>query len=418
MVSHAVRTRDRWTHGQAIDLAHEMTSLALAVVGETLFGEDLAPYERRLGRVLATALAAIDPLVALVAPRKRLLPARERLLAIVSEIVARRRCEGREGDDLLGLLIAAADDPSDEAQLHDDVMTMLLAGHDTIANAMTWTWTCLAEHPDADARLAREIDTVLGGRLPTVQDLPQLPYARGVLSEALRLRPPAWILARSAVERAVIGDVTIPEGAVVLMSSYLVHRDARFFPDPLAFRPERWIGNDPRARPRLAYFPFGAGRRSCVGESFAWMEGVLVLSVLAARWRLEIARRAGDVDLRITLRPRGPVAAVPRERAAPDIAVPAAGAGEPAAGVHELIARRVAGVSAPAGAALADDMLLGAEGVGLDSVGVVELLLDCETTFGVRLPPDLADSGALTVGGLVALVRKAIDGLEARSAAS
>jgi cytochrome P450/acyl carrier protein len=406
MVSHAIRTRDRWENGQMIDLAHEMTALALAVVGETLFGEDLAAYERRLGRVLATALASLDPLVALVAPRKRLLPARDRLLAIVSEIVQRRRREGREGDDLLGLLLEAAVDQSDERQLHDDVLTMLLAGHDTIANAMTWTWACLAERPDIDAQLAREVETVLEGRLPTVKDLPQLGYVRGVLAEALRLRPPAWLLARGAIAPAHIGDTTIPEGAVVLMSSYIVHRDPRFFDDPLAFRPERWLEGEARSRPKLSFFPFGAGRRSCVGEPFAWMEGVLVLSVLAARWRLELAGQPAEVDLRITLRPRGAIAAIPRDRRERHVAVPAATASTPASGVRVVIVRRVPLQSVDE---IGDEMPLGADGLGLDSVGVVELLLECETAFGVRLPADLAEAGGLTVGRLVAVVGQALD---------
>jgi cytochrome P450/acyl carrier protein len=415
MVSHAVRTRDRWANGQVVDLVHEMTALALAVVGETLFGEDLAPYERRLGRVLATALASLDPLVALVAPRKRLLPARERLLAIVAEIIARRRRDGRDGDDLLGLLLAAAGDAADDAQLQDDVLTMLLAGHDTIANAMTWTWTCLAEHPEIDARLVREVDAVLGERLPTVKDLPQLGYVRGVLAEALRLRPPAWLLARGAVEPVRLGEVSIPAGAVVLMSAYIVHRDARFFPEPLAFRPERWIDADANPRPRLSYFPFGAGRRSCVGEPFAWMEGVLVLSVLAARWRLDVASQPADVDLRITLRPRGPVAAVPRLRRERAVDVPAAVARSPDIAVRAIVARR-AGSLDPA--TLASDVPLGADGLGFDSVAVVELLLECETAFEVRLPPDLSETGGLTLGRLISIVVAAVESRQARPAAS
>jgi acyl carrier protein len=185
----------------------------------------------------------------------------------------------------------------------------------------------------------------------------------------------------------------------------------------LAFRPERWLDADARARPRLAFFPFGAGRRACVGEPFAWMEGVLVLSVLAARWRLEITGQPADVDLRITLRPRGTVAAIPRDRREHDRIPPAARVGERSVGVRQLIAHRVSSPGGPG--VLADDVPIGADGLGLDSVGVVELLLDCETAFGVRLPPDLAEAGSLTVGRLVALVGNAIDGHEgARSAVS
>jgi cytochrome P450 len=181
---------------------------------------------------------------------------------------------------------------------------------------MTWTWTHVASHPDVDARLALEIETVVGDRLPTVDDLPQLVYTRAVLAEALRLRPPAWLLARKALEAVRIGDVDVPAGAIVLMSSYVVQRDPRFFVRPLEYNPSRWLEAHPSGRPKLAYFPFGAGRRSCIGESFAWMEGVLVLATLAQRWKLELADGPGEVDLRITLRPRGEVRMIPRARRA------------------------------------------------------------------------------------------------------
>jgi cytochrome P450/acyl carrier protein len=401
MAAHAGRAGDRWAAGETVDVVREMTTLALSVVGDSLFGADLGPYEERLGRVLAGALASLDPLVALVAPRARLRPARDRLLALVSEIIDRRRASGAAGDDLLGMLLEASEGDGDDPQVRDDVLTMLLAGHDTVANALTWTWTCLAEHPDADSRLAREIATVLDGRLPTVHDLPRLTYTRAVFAEALRLRPPAWLLARRALDDVRVGDTAIPSGAIVLVSPYVVHRDARFFDDPLVYRPERWLVSDARQRLRLSYFPFGAGRRSCIGEPFAWMEGTVVLATLAGRWRLELVSGAGDVDFRITVRPRGEVRMrpCPRSASGPAVAASPAAIGD---GVRDAIRRRQ---SLDAHAELGDELPLGAEGLGLDSVAIVELLLECEGAFDVKLPPDLMGQEALTIGGLVRAVQ-------------
>jgi cytochrome P450 len=188
-------------------------------------------------------------------------------------------------------------------QLRDDALTILLAGHDTIANAVVWTWMQLAVRPDAQKRMEDEVDAVLAARSPAAADVPALAFTRCVLAESLRLRPPAWVIARTAIVEHTIGQMRIPAGSVVLISPYLLHRDPRFFPDPLAFDPDRWV--DPPPRPKMAFLPFGAGPRACIGEGFAWMEGVLLLAVFAQRWRL----RLRDVNQpvapqpKVTLRP-------------------------------------------------------------------------------------------------------------------
>lgn len=303
IVDHASRRARGWTHGESVDIADEMTALTLRVVGECLFSADLESSTAEIRDLLRTAVDALDPLVVLVSPMRRLRPVRERLHALIDQMIARQLAEPR--DNLLGLLLDARGPEATPEQLLDDALTMLLAGHDTVANALTWTWQWLSDNPEADARFRAELAESLDGRAPCADDLPRLRYARAVLAESLRLSPPAWLLARRALADHRCGDVVIPRGSLVVMSPYLVHRDPRFHADPLSFRPERWLV-DGAVRPRLAFFPFGAGRRSCIGEGFAWMEGVLVLATVGQRWRLRSTGPTREFDARITLRPRGP----------------------------------------------------------------------------------------------------------------
>lgn len=311
IVGHAARSRERWQHGITLDIAREMRRLTLSIAGETLFGTDLADVAADIDTAVASAIPPVDGLVSLVASRRRVQTARRRLDTIVDDVVERRRRSGSVRDDLLSLLLEArgADDEASARQLRDDAVTFMLAGHDTIAHALTWTWTLLAANPEVEARLHAEVADVLGTRLASAQDVPRLAYTRSVLAEALRLFPPAWVIVRRAAESHRCGDRQIPRGSFVVASPFVTHRDARFFPDPLTFSPERWLSPD--QRPRLAYFPFGAGPRSCIGEGFAWMEGTLVLATLAGRWQLRSEGRAVEPSPRITLRPRGPVPMVP-----------------------------------------------------------------------------------------------------------
>ena len=311
IVGHAARSRERWQHGITVDIAREMRRLTLSIAGETLFGTDLADVAADIDTAVASAVPSMDGLVSLVASRRRVQTARRRLDTIVDDVVERRRRSGSARDDLLSLLLEArrADDEASARQLRDDAVTFMLAGHDTIAHALTWTWTLLEANPEVEARLHAEVAEVLGTRLASAQDVSRLPYTRSVLAEALRLFPPAWVIVRRAAESHRCGDRQIPRGSFVVASPFVTHRDARFFPDPLMFSPERWLSPD--QRPRLAYFPFGAGPRSCIGEGFAWMEGTLVLATLAGKWRLRSDGRAVEPSPRITLRPRGPVSMVP-----------------------------------------------------------------------------------------------------------
>ena len=305
MVTEALQVRDRWSDGDVIDIASDVGALTLAIVVRTLFGADVASLSGEIRRAVRTASDAMDPLVSLLAPMRRLRPQRARLAAAIDSLIAHHLSKGGSEENLISMLLEAQAAGPDVItdQLRDDALTVLLAGHDTIATALVWTWILLAERPDVEASVEREVDAVLGTRLPSAADVPRLGLTRRVLSESLRLRPPAWIVARTALVDHQLGGVRIPAGAIVLVSQYLMHRDARFFSAPLTFDPDRWI--DDRARPKMAFIPFGAGPRACIGEGFAWMEGVLLLATFAQRWRLRL--RDGESALRpdpkITLRP-------------------------------------------------------------------------------------------------------------------
>jgi cytochrome P450 len=225
-------------------------------------------------------------------------------------MIRERRATGEDRGDLLSMLLLAQDTEGDgtsmsDLQLRDEALTIFLAGHETTANALTWTWYLLSQHPDVEARLHAEIDSSLRGRLPTFDDLPQLPYTRMVLAESMRLYPPAWAIGRRAIKPFEAGGYTIPAGSVILMSQYIMHRDARFFPEPERFDPERWTQAAQAERPKFSYFPFGGGARVCIGEQFAWMEGILLLATLAQHWQMRLVPdHVVDLQPLITLRPK------------------------------------------------------------------------------------------------------------------
>ena len=319
MAALADRSTERWSAGQVRDVALEMTRLTLAIVGRTLFDADVESEADEIGAALTTALGLFGRTFTLpyfelldrlpLPMNRRFDRAKARIDATIARLIAeRRRAPG--GADLLSLLVSASDTEGDgggmtDAQVRDEAITIFLAGHETTANALAWTWYLLARNPDAEARLHAEVDAVLGGRSPTAADLPRLPWTEMVLAESMRLFPPAWIIGRRAIEPQEIGGFDVPRGSIVVVSQWVTHRDPRWFPDPERFDPERFRASAKEARPRFAYFPFGGGPRVCIGEGFAWMEGILVLAAIARRWRL---RLAPDQDIvpapSITLRPR------------------------------------------------------------------------------------------------------------------
>ncbi len=320
IAEHGERLAARWREGETVDVLREMRRLTLAVVGRVLFGADVGRDADAVGEELA---ASIKLLNLFGAPRRRpfdvlrRLPfaraqrfgqARARLDAVTYRIISERRARGRDRGDLLSMLLAAQDEEgamSDE-QLRDEVMTLIQAGHETTANALTWTWYLLALNPDAEAKLHLELDQVLAGRAPTDEDVPRLPYAEMVFLEAMRLYPPAWMTTRFLLKEHSVGGYTLPAGALVILSQYVTHRDGRYYPEPQRFLPERWTQGERAARPPHAYFPFGGGARRCIGEGLAILEGVLLVATLANRWRLRLASdREVTPQPFITLSPRG-----------------------------------------------------------------------------------------------------------------
>ena len=317
IVGHAARRRETWAAHAPIDIAREMRELTLAIAGETLFGADLSTWADDIGRAVTLALSPMDGLLAIVAPPARTRRARRDLDAVIDAIVDARRDASQSRDDLLSMLLDARgeDNSASERQLRDDVLTFLLASHDTISHALTWTWLLLAAHPDVDEHLGAEVANVLGTRLPEARDVPSLVYTRAIVAEALRLFPPAWVIVRRASEGCRVGNVEVAAGTVVVASPFVTHRDPRFFDQPLQFMPERWTVEDQAARPRLSYFPFGAGPRACIGEGFAWFEATLVLATLAQHWRLvRSSTRPVEAVARVTLRPNNEPPMLPVRR--------------------------------------------------------------------------------------------------------
>jgi cytochrome P450 len=321
MTAYAARHSARWQDGASVDIAREMMRLTLAIVGKTLFDADVEGDADEIAGALTEIMELFNMLLLPYSEYLEKLPlpqmrrferARAKLDSIIYRIVEERRRAPSDAGDLLSMLLAARDEEGDRSgmsdrQVRDEVMTLILAGHETTANALSWTWYLLAQHPDAEKRLHAELDEVLarGRRLPTVEDLPRLRYTEMILSESMRLYPPAWIVGRLAIKDYEVRGYVVPAGSLVLASQYVMHRDARFFADPERFSPERWTAEGKEARPAYSYFPFGGGARRCVGEGFAWMEGVLLVATLASRWRMRLdpAHRV-ETFPRITLRPR------------------------------------------------------------------------------------------------------------------
>jgi cytochrome P450 len=322
MVKHAVRWRDSVRDGATIDVTAEMGGLTLAIVGETLFSTNVQSDAQEVREALSDAVQsfayAVLPGIELieklpVGPFVKVRKARARLDRVILRVIAERRADPDAGHDLVSMLLAARDpeNPSEpgmsDQQIRDEAMTIFLAGHETTANAMAWTWHLLSQAPQVEARLHEEIDRVLidkpeglSPQVLTVDDVPKLEYTRAVIAESMRLYSPAWTMGRRAIEGHTLGGYLIEKDALVLASQWVVHRDPRWWDDAEAFRPERWLTNN--RRPKYAYFPFGGGNRVCIGESFAWTEAILLLATIAQQWRFT-AESVPKPEPRITLRP-------------------------------------------------------------------------------------------------------------------
>ncbi|HEY7789567.1 MAG TPA: cytochrome P450 [Vicinamibacterales bacterium] len=301
MVGIADRVAGTWRDGDERDVSQEMMRLTLAIVARTLFNTDVESEAAEIGAALTAAVESFvtfaSPITLIVdrlpTPRnRRFEAARDRLNTTIFRMIDERHRQGASGDDLLARLLQARDTDGSggmsDALVRDEAMTLFIAGHETTANALTFTWYLLSQNPGVEAALHAELDTALGDRLPTMEDVPKLAYTEMVLTEAMRLYPPAWIMGRRVVTDHLIRGVRLPRNSVAVACQWVMHHDPRFYPEPDAFRPERWTDDARAGRPRFAYFPFGAGSRLCIGEPFAWMEGVLVLATIARHWRMRL----------------------------------------------------------------------------------------------------------------------------------
>jgi cytochrome P450 len=369
IVASAARHAAAWKDKETIDISAAMMALSLEIVARTLFDTEVTDDIRRINDEVNTIMDLYNFLIAFPRMESVLhLPipgvmkfrrSRARLDRVVQRLIDDHKREGVDKGDLLSMLISSRDDQPDasgqhtgmsDTQIRDEALTIFLAGYETTANALTWTWYLLSQNPEVEAKLHAELDAVLGSglagsstqppstgssraaalethfdassraersgvegsamfhRLPTLADYPALRYTEQVFAESMRLYPPAWAMGRLSTRPVTLGPYCIPPGAHFFMSQYIVGRSPEFYPDPLRFDPDRFAPEAKAARHRFAYFPFGAGSRQCIGESFAWMEGVLAIATIASRWKMTFLGSAPPIpQAKITLRPRDPL---------------------------------------------------------------------------------------------------------------
>jgi cytochrome P450 len=303
MVQETVRLLEDWQTGQQRDIHHDMTRVTMNIVTRTLFGADVFDESSDLGKAITDGIEYLND-ESLLEPKEAI----DTLNRLIGGLIAERRASGEDRGDLLSMLLLARDEDGSQmtdAQLKDETMTIFLAGHETSANSISWAWYLLAQHPDIAAKLYTELDRVLGGRPPTIHDLPQLPYTDMVIKEVLRLYPPLWNLARDVLEDVQLGEYTIPKGSALIISPYIVQHDPQHWEDPERFAPERFKDNYDKQVQRGAYFPFSYGPRVCVGQGFAMTELQLMLATIAQRYRLTLDVDQVEIEPFISLRPKG-----------------------------------------------------------------------------------------------------------------
>ena len=320
MIDCAAKIIGEWRENEVRDINKEMMRLTLQIVGKTLFSANVTDEADEIGVALTTLIEMFNYLLLPFAELLEKLPipqvkrfdrAKETLDQIIYGIIDERRKSGKDTGDLLSMLLAARDEesgkPMTDEQVRDECLTLFLAGHETTANALTWTFYLLSQNPEKEAKLHDELRRVLRDeRIPTIEDLPNLKYTESVFAESLRLFPPAWALGRLAIEDHEFGGYKIPKGSLVLVSPFVMQRDERFWTEAETFTPERWEKQSIKeAEKKYIYFPFSSGVRGCIGEGFAWMEGILLVATLASKWKLKLLREQKiGMNPLMTLRPK------------------------------------------------------------------------------------------------------------------
>ena len=328
MVEYTERLLHEWQDGEERDIHAEMMRLTLQIVGKTLFDADVERDAQDIGKSMELLLelsanfrrTIFIPHWVPTPTNFRLERAIRQIERVLYRMIAEKRASGRDSGDLLSMLLAAQDEDGSrmtDQQLRDEAITLFLAGHETTANTLSWTWWLLAQNPAVEAKLHAELRTVLAGRAPSLDDLPKLVYTNHIITESMRLYPPAWGTARTAIEDHEIAGYAIPKGSGVSFAQWSVHRDARWYDAPDEFRPERWEGDLLKRNPKFAYFPFGGGPRQCIGNTFALMETALTLATIAQQYRFRLVPGHPVVPLAsITLRPRYGISVVMESRTA------------------------------------------------------------------------------------------------------
>lgn len=303
MIEFAEKMANEWQDGEELDVSQEMMRLTLQIVGKTLFSANVADEADEVGKAMTDLVELFDYLLLPFAQLLAKLPlphsnrfrkAKSTLDTVIYDIINERRKSGEDKGDLLSMLLLAQDEDDGgqmtDEQVRDECLTLFLAGHETTANALTWTWYLLSKHPEIQAKFHEEIDDVLGNRPPTPEDYQKLKFTEAILAESMRLFPPAWGNGRLVMQKHEIAGYKIPEKSLILMSMYVLHRDERFWEDAESFKPERFLPENAikEAGNKFIYFPFGGGVRRCIGEQFAWMEGVLLLATLGKKWKLKL----------------------------------------------------------------------------------------------------------------------------------
>ena len=329
MVAYTGRMLEGWRDGEERDVHHDMMRLTLEIVAKTLVDADIADEAENVGEALGAVMAHFSdqgngvflrmlPDSVPTPSNLRYRRARRRLEAFIYGIIDVRRRSGRDTGDLLSMLLHATDEDGarmSDKQLRDEIMTVIMAGHETTAIALSWTWRLLALHPEVEKKLHTELEAALGGDTPTVEDLSHLPYINAVLKESMRLFPPAWAIGREAIEDCEIGGYHVPVKTQLFISQYVVHHDPRLFEDPDTFDPDRWTDGLEKRLPKYAYFPFGGGPRLCIGQSFAKMEAALLLATIAQKFRMKLSGdQRANPQPSITLRPKNGVRVKLEER--------------------------------------------------------------------------------------------------------
>ncbi len=307
-----------WQHGDKLDIHQEMMRLALTIIGQAMFHENLSKLVVEIGEAVDVFMRYWQSNFSPIAKLMHALPlrlnrefneAKTMFYQRMEAIVQNHREQGTDEGDFLSMLLLAQDDEGGAAlsnkEVVEELVTITIAGHETTANALSWSWYLLASHPEMAAQVEEEVDRELAGKPPTVADLERLTYCTAVFKESMRLYPPAWSVGRCAINDITLANVKVPAGSMIYVSPYLVHRDARWWPQPERFMPKRWINGQHSEQPKYSYLPFGAGKHQCIGERFAMLEGILLMALVVQKWRFELdPEHEVTPEAFITLRPK------------------------------------------------------------------------------------------------------------------